>query len=1059
MNSSGTINNDAALSNLEGRVYKVFKREKTFFSLRNFIIASLAFALLLFAIVVMESVLSFSSRVRTVLFYSYLLSLLSTLTFIILSYVMSSGKSKFDSIKYSFKVGAFFPAVKDKIANAISLYKSRGKQVTTSGDLINANLNKVYSDTSSVDLNSFINYDNLRKPFVAAMVTLSIVALLLAFVAPLSKAFNRFVNFNKEFSSNLLLNNSKDKELNDSFIKSFSVTIVYPEYTKLEPKTMEQNRGDIVCIEGSTVKFKIESVEKLSSGEIEFNGNKTALNINEYFAEGNIIADKDGEYRFVLKNDAGKENLNRQTYAIKVLKNEAPKISIVQPNDVNYNVYGEKEVLLKALISDDYGFSKLSLSYKSVNGISSAGGNFATVNIPLQNLDATSLEVSYQWFIQSIGLRQNAQVEYFMEVTDNAGLSTKSDVRRLVYNSQADVLKRTETATKEIKADLKTLMDDAKNIQKNINELKKAQEENAVNEQRKKDLKDKVDNMQKNLEDAQNKINQTMNEMKENPNLSEKTLEQFMKLQELFNKINTPEFREMLKKLQDAMKKNNEQMKQDLNNIKFDEEAFKKQLEQVMELMKKIENLQKMGELTQKLDELTKNQEQLKKETEQTDKNNESKMNTLADKQKQIKEDFNKFKQDMKDLADKMKDTKGEMDPKDLQDLLKKMQDKKTEDKMQKSSSELFKQQKESSEQTQKEISEDMKEFNEQMQNSMESAMSNMDSQKKMMDKAQQIKKNLEELSRKEQELKDETGKLDKSDKQEFNDKAKEQGNVQQELSKEINDLMNLTKDGMQITPELGKELGNSYNKMDKAGNDLKNTDKTNAMSNQGKAKESLDNAAKMLGEMLDKMGKQQGKGSKGDGKMGQLMQKLAQLIGQQQGVNGKMDKMGQNGQTGKDGKGGKEEMSQMQKEQMDRLRIDQMQIQKSLEELNEEFEKEKQRSGEKLLGDMKEVQKDMQESIRQMSEYNVDTKLLERQNKIISRMLDAQLSQREKDFEQKRESKPGENVSRQSPKEVVISGPRTVNSLKEDLLRLEKESFTEDYEALIMEYNKLIKK
>ena len=69
------------------------------------------------------------------------------------------------------------------------------------------------------------------------------------------------------------------------------------------------------------------------------------------------------------------------------------------------------------------------------------------------------------------------------------------------------------------------------------------------------------------------------------------------------------------------------------------------------------------------------------------------------------------------------------------------------------------------------------------------------------------------------------------------------------------------------------------YNKMDKAGNDLKQTDKNNAMSNQGKAKESLDNAAKMLGDMLDKMGKQQGKGNKGDGKMGQLMQKLAELI------------------------------------------------------------------------------------------------------------------------------------------------------------------------------------
>jgi hypothetical protein len=1058
MNSSGTLNNDAALSNLEGRVYRVFKKEKTFFSLRNLIIASLGFALFLFAIVVMESAFSFSSKVRTILFYLYLLSTLSTFSFIAISYVLSANKNKFDSVKYSFRVGAFFPAVKDKIANAISLYKSRGSHAGTSEDLIEANLRKTFNDTSAVDLNAYINYENLRKPFVATVVVLSFIAVSIAFVTPLSKAFNRFVNFNKEFG-NSVLSADRNKELNDSFIKSFSVTVVYPGYSKLEPKTLGVNRGDVVCLEGSTLGFKIESVEKLSSAEIVFNGNSFPLKVNEYYAEGNFPVDKDGEYRFVLMNEAGKENINRQTYTVKVLKNEAPKITIVQPADVSFNVYGEKEVLLRAVISDDYGFSKLSLSYKPINGISSAGGNFTSVNIPLQNLDATSLEVSYQWFIQSIGLKQSSQVEYYMEVIDNAGLTAKSDVRRLVYNSPADVLKKTESATKEIKAELKTLMDDSKNIQKNINELKKSQEENAVNEQRKKELKEKVDNMQKNLEDAQNKINQTMNEMKENPNLSEKTLEQFMKLQELFNKINTPEFREMLKKLQEAMKKNNDQMKQDLNNIKFDEEAFRKQLEQVMELMKKIENLQKMGELTQKLDEMAKNQEQLKKETEQTDKNNESKMNTLADKQKQIKEDFNKFKQDLKDLIDKMKDTKGEMDPKELQDLLKKMQEKKTEDKMQKSSSDLFKQQKEQSEQTQKEISEDMKEFNEEMQNSLEKTMSNMDAQKKMMDKMQQIKKNLEELSEKEQDIKDETGKLDKSEKKEFDDMAKEQEGVKQRLSKEINDLMNMTKDGMEMSPELGKELGNSYNKMDKASYDLKQTDKNNAMSNEGKAKESLDNAAKMLGDMLDKMGKQQGKGSKGDGKMGQLMQKLAQLIGQQQGVNGKMDKMGQDGKTGRDGKGGKEEMSQLQKEQMDRLRLEQTQIQKSLEELNDEFEKEKQRTGEKILGDMKEVQKDMQESIRQMSEYEVDTKLLERQNRIISRMLDAQLSQREKDFEQKRESKPGENVSRQSPKEVVINGPRTVNSLKEDLLRLEKESFTEDYEALIIEYNKIINK
>jgi hypothetical protein len=87
------------------------------------------------------------------------------------------------------------------------------------------------------------------------------------------------------------------------------------------------------------------------------------------------------------------------------------------------------------------------------------------------------------------------------------------------------------------------------------------------------------------------------------------------------------------------------------------------------------------------------------------------------------------------------------------------------------------------------------------------------------------------------------------------------------------------------------------------------------------------------------------------------------------------------------------------------------------------------------------------------MSDYNVDNRLIERQNRILSRMLDAQLSQREKDFEQKRESKPGEDVVRTSPPEVVISGPNSINTLKDDFLRLQKEGYTEDYEALIMKY------
>jgi hypothetical protein len=72
--------------------------------------------------------------------------------------------------------------------------------------------------------------------------------------------------------------------------------------------------------------------------------------------------------------------------------------------------------------------------------------------------------------------------------------------------------------------------------------------------------------------------------------------------------------------------------------------------------------------------------------------------------------------------------------------------------------------------------------------------------------------------------------------------------------------------------------------------------------------------------------------------------------------------------------------------------------------------------------------------------------------------MLDFQLSQREKDFEQRRESRPGKNFERSSPPEIVISKPNLIDGINQDALEIQKENYTEDYEILIQKYLEKIK-
>ncbi|MEO8211177.1 MAG: DUF4175 family protein, partial [bacterium] len=580
-------------------------------------------------------------------------------------------------------------------------------------------------------------------------------------------------------------------------VKSFNVSIYPPEFTGIPSKTLAENEGDIYCPEGSNVYFDLKANKNLSSAGILLNENFVNFEIKGEEAKGSIIIKESGTYKFILKDDKGNESKNTNLYTVKVMNDDAPKITIIEPVESNYTLKGERDLLLRARISDDYGFSKLVLGYRKIKSLtgSASAPNFTLENIAIVNLNATSLEVPYVWNVEKLGLYSGENVEYFMEVTDNSGKTTRSDIRTIQYKSLTDLLKKNETMTKELQTDLKSVFEQAQEIQKELEQLKKQAQKNeelGLNEERKKEIENKLNDFQKNMNSTQNKLEQNMNEMQQKNMLDQKTLEQYMELQKMFNKINSPELQKMLEKLREALKKNNpDELKEALKNFKFDEEAFKKYMEKAMELLKKIENMQKFGELTKKLEDITKNQEDVKKQTEASDKNDPNKMNELSNKQKDVKEQTQEFKDELKKLIDEINKMQEQMSAEDLEKLQKQMQQKNTENKMQQSSEQLQKSQKSNSEQTQEDIMKDLNEMNENMKDALSKMMDTQDMQKKLMDKLKDIKKQLEELSKKQQELRDKTDELNKSQKEEFKKNQNQQQGLQSELSQAIDDLMN----------------------------------------------------------------------------------------------------------------------------------------------------------------------------------------------------------------------------------------------------------------------------
>jgi hypothetical protein len=176
------------------------------------------------------------------------------------------------------------------------------------------------------------------------------------------------------------------------------------------------------------------------------------------------------------------------------------------------------------------------------------------------------------------------------------------------------------------------------------------------------------------------------------------------------------------------------------------------------------------------------------------------------------------------------------------------------------------------------------------------------------------------------------------------------------------------------------------------------------------------------------------------------LLQQLQQMIGQQQGINAGTMNLGQ-----------LNSLTPEQQAEMGRLAGQQAAVQKSLEQLNEEARQSADR--ERILGDLGKISEEMKEVVRDLEQKDVNPNTVRKQERILSRLLDAQRSMRERDFEKRRKAQPGEDVVRKNPNELDLSTQEGRNRLMQDLLKAMEEGYAKDYQDLIRKYFEALQK
>ena len=126
-----------------------------------------------------------------------------------------------------------------------------------------------------------------------------------------------------------------------------------------------------------------------------------------------------------------------------------------------------------------------------------------------------------------------------------------------------------------------------------------------------------------------------------------------------------------------------------------------------------------------------------------------------------------------------------------------------------------------------------------------------------------------------------------------------------------------------------------------------------------------------------------------------------------------------------------------------------QEQIRKQLEEAQQKM----QGQGGKPLGDLEKVMQDMIESEEDLRNRQLTHETMMRQQQILSRLLQADQSIRERELDDKRESKTGRELERTAPDELTQE--EFQNRVRQELLKSNQLEYSPDFMILIEEYYK----
>lgn len=819
----------------------------------------------------------------------------------------------------------------------------------------------------------------------------------------------------------------------EAVVVDFSVALSYPAYVHRDNEVV-MNDGDLTVPRGTQVQWRFQTHD---ADTLFFAVEEHAPRHLSPDASGRVTvawrAMESANYCFFVNNRHTRQT-DTLRYTVSVIPDAAPMITVSDAVDSTLAT----RRLFYGRIKDDYGFSGLHFVVERRHKDDTVAQELERRPIAL-TADAAQ-EFFYNFDVAEIAVEMGDRISYFFEVCDNNAVDgpqcRRSQEFVEVVPTEKELRQQLNEYGRQAERQARMSLSELQKLQQEIeNMMQQLVDKKELNWQDKQQLQELYER-QKEVREALQQMREEMRESQQLQNRydapSEELMEKQRELDRLMNEVLDDKMKQMMEEMERLLQQVDKKQIQDkLENIQLNSKELEKQLDRDLELMQRLEMEQRVESVVQQIDDLADRQEQLSQEAEKAGRKESEQ---LLEQQRELSQRYQELKEEIRAIEKDYKKIDESLDFKSDRQL-----EQSIDQQQQSAEQQLQRGGQRKASQHQRSAAEQMRKLSEQLaeqQQDME--------QQDLAEDAEMIRhllKNLIHLSFTQESLIERTsGTLIQDPK--YQQIISAQGAVKSDFHLVEDSLNAIARRQIQVASAISKDVAAVNIHTAKAFSDLLqmnqsfygNSKNTMAPRSMQYAMTSLNNLSLVLAESLDQMQRQmmenqqkkkkgscknakQGKCSNpGQGKPSPKSMKQMQdaLNKQMEALKKQLDKQGKADGQGRRRLGERNTMS----EEFARMAAQQEAIRRMMQQYGQEMKQSNASDG-KMAREIDAMLRQMEQTETDLVNKTITRQTLQRQEQIMTRMLEHEKAEMEREKEERRESHEGQDAVQPSPAQL----------------------------------------